>query len=248
MIEKIKKLVELAYLSAYLTDDKPICLMLVAPPENSKTHFLLGFKSHKSHISTDLSFAGLVNILMRNKGIKQIVIGDFLKITGKKQSTKNNLLTILNSYTEEGIFDINLGNRDEQNLKGRKGGILTATTTKSFAQNKKTWEALGFSSRFLVVKYKYSDETMDKVLDKIIENKKQDKPINLKIKTGNVECDEEFKKQLKQLANRSPRKLKILLTLLKTISLKNKHKKVCKMDFEELLELKELLHEQEVTI
>lgn len=246
--EKIKEVVRLTYLSGFLIKEKPISLMLIAPPENSKTHFIFGYKSKNAHVSTDLSFQGLLKVLLEKKNIKHIVIGDFLKITGKKQSTKNNILTLLNAYTEEGIYDINLGNKDKLDFKGKNGGLITATTTNSFIQNKKSWDSLGFSSRFLLIKYKFSESTMEEILDKIIDEDSKVTTEQISAKKMKINCPMEIKKKLKKHCFNSPRKLKILIVLLKTIALKNNHPIVLKSDFEELQELFEVLTEREIKI
>ena len=243
-INKIKKIVELVYLSSFLKNEKPLSLILIAPPEQSKTYFLLNFSSRYSHISTDLSYSGLINLLLKNKTIKHIVIPDFLKVTEKGNSTKKSIISALNSFTEEGIYEINLGNKEKINLKGRKGGIITATTTYSLYQNAKQWNGMGFKSRFISVKWKYSQETFKKILNKIAKEKnnktKKTEIINHKIME--ITLKDDFNDKLIELSDFSPRKLKNLKVLLKTIALKNNHKIVTEKDFNELNEIVDLIN------
>ena len=62
--ELIMRLVKLVYMSAFLKNEKPLSLILIAPPESSKTHFLRQYKTKYSHISTDLSYTGLMILLI----------------------------------------------------------------------------------------------------------------------------------------------------------------------------------------
>jgi hypothetical protein len=243
-IEAIKKIIKLVYTSSFLKNEKPLSLLLIAPPEQSKTHFLVGYESKYSHVSTDLSFMGLVKLLQENKNLKQIVIPDFTKITGKKQSTKNNLLTLLNSYLEEGLHTINLGNSEKIDFKGRTGGILTATTRYSFNQNKKSWAGIGFESRFIVVSWKYSDETIEELLNLIAceENTKNQSPKKIILKLADVHSDKKINSELIQLCNKSLRKFKHLKVLLKCIALQNGRIKTLLSDVKELRELNELIN------
>jgi len=242
-IDKIKRIIHLSYLSAYLKNEKPISLLLLAPPEQSKTHFLLAEKTKFCHLSTDLSFIGLVKILSANNTIKHIIIPDFTKITGKKRSTTDNLLTLLNSYLEEGVFGIDLGNREKIDLGGIKGGILTATTEKSFNQNKKAWEGIGFSSRFIVVSWNYSRETIEEIKKLINKGiKMKQKSLIIKCRKTEVKSTEKINSLLNEISGSSLRKLGQLQVLLKCIALDKGRCYTNKKDVEELKELNEILN------
>jgi hypothetical protein len=242
--ELIKKIVFLSYSSVFLKNEKPLSLILIAPPESSKTHFLLNFTTKNANLSTDLSYFGLINILLKQKNIKQIVIPDFLKITEKNQATKKNVISSLNAFVEEGLFDIDLAGKESIKLNGKTGGILTSTTQQSFYQNKKNWNEMGFKSRFIVVTWSYTNETMNEIMQTIAKEKKSKKikPIKLNYKMTYIEKNEDFNDELIKMSEFSPRRLKNLTVLLKTIALVNNHKKPTKSDLEELKELSELMN------
>lgn len=235
--EDIKKIVKLSYISAFLKGEKPINLMLLAPAENGKTHFLLSFFSKFSKILSDLSFAGLIKILQEDKKFKTIVIPDFLKITGKKQSTKQNLLTLLNAYLEEGIYKISLGNREEINFNGRTGSIMTATTRESFKQNRRAWDGMGFSSRFLLVSYKYSQDTVDKIIRMLAqETKRKTKPERIVAKNQVVTATEEINLRLREIGG-GLRMFQILMVMAKANALSEGRDKVLVKDVDEVKRL-----------
>lgn len=241
--ELIKKIVKLAYASVFLKGEKPLSLILLAPPENSKTHFIVGYKTKYSKIVTDLSYFGLLDLLENDKKLKQIIIPDFLKVTEKNQNTKKSLISSLNAYLEEGIYDIKLANKEKKDLKGRIGGVITATTDASFYQNVKSWNGMGFKSRFLCVSWKYGKESMNEILEKIVSEKEEKRKVErLVYKITKIENNHLFNEKLKKLAENSPRRLNNLIVLLKTIALVNGHSKPTKTDFKELEELNTILN------
>lgn len=242
--EDIQKIVELVYISGFLKNEKPLSLFLIAPPEQSKSHFILEKTTRFCHQSSDLSFMGLIKLMSEKKDLKHIIIPDFLKITGKKQSTKNNLLTILNSFLEEGVYEINLGNKEKIDLKGKQGGIITATTDYSFYQNRKNWGGIGFISRFITVTYKYGEESLKEIFD-IINGEKNTakiKPKKLSYPITEVESSKEINEMLNEFNDGSLRRQKNFIVLLKCIALRNGRKKTTKADVEELKKLMVLLN------
>lgn len=240
----IRKTIKLVYLSAFLKDEKPLSLMLVAPPEQSKTHFLLEHKTKFSHLATDLSYKGLIDLLLSNKNVKHIVIPDFLKVTEKNQSTKKSIITALNGYLEEGIFDINLANSQKIDLKGRSGGVITSTTKGSFFQNAKNWNALGFKSRFIIISWEYTPESLEKILDIISkeESTAKTKPKNLQYKLTKVKSSQKINRLLKPLAEGSPRRYKQLIVLLKCLALESGKEETDLDSVEELKEINQILN------
>jgi len=247
-LNKIEEIVKLVFLSSYLKNEKPLSLILIAPPEHSKSHFLLKYTTKNSHISTDLSYFGLINLLKNDKKIKQIVIPDFLKVTEKNQNTKKSIISALSEFIEDGIYNINLANKEPINLKGRKGGILTATTPYSYRQNYKNWNGLGFKSRFLFIQYEQSSNTINKIMEKIAreEGNKKIKKIRLSTKSKLIKSNQKLNKKLILLSEFSRRKLKNYKILLKTIALKNNHDKPTEEDFKELEELSKIIKSNEV--
>lgn len=243
-LENIKKIVRLAYVSAFLPDEKPLSIILLAPPEQSKTHYVLKYKTKHSHIATDLSYKGLIDILTDNKKVKHLVIPDFLKLTEKNQSTKKNLISALNSFIEEGIFQVNLANKETIDFKGRRGAIITSTTKESFKQNAKNWSSMGFKSRFLPVSWEFSQETKEKVMEQIVQEKdnNQQKPENISLKQNTIEVNEEVKKELISLSDGSPRRFKNLKVLLKALTLEKGKNYSDSEDIEELKELNKYIN------
>lgn len=248
-IEKIEKIINLVLASAYVKNQEPLSLILLAPAGQSKTHFLLQKCTKYSHISSDLSFAGLIKILKMKPIKKHIIIPDFIKITQKKKSTSENLLGILNNFLEEGVYSINLGNIETLDFKGRKGGIITATTKSSYAQNKKNWIGMGFQDRLIVVSYQYSSETIKKIQAILNnENHKKIKPKLLKLKSRVIETEPRLNSLFNIPSGDNLRRLRQLQNLAKCNALVNNRSKVIEEDIYQILDLLEIINTDFTTI
>lgn len=242
--DDIKEIIELVYISAFLKNEKPLSLLLLAPPENSKTSLILEKTTKFCHYSTDLSFQGVIKMLQEKNKILHIVIPDFLKITSKKTSTKNNLVSLLNAFLDEGIFQINLGNKETIDLKGRAGGVVTATTDYSFYQNRRNWKGLGFLSRFIVVSWRYKPETIQEIFNTINleKNTARKKSILINYKKTEVKSKPEINAKLNEISDNSLRKLKNLQVLLKCLALKNGRNYTTDADIKRLKELNQFMN------
>ncbi|MFW6130783.1 MAG: hypothetical protein ACOC56_06315 [Atribacterota bacterium] len=236
-IKKIERIIELTYLSSFLKDKLPLSLMLISPPEQSKTYFLLSKTTKKSKVLTDLSWKGVLNILgeKENQNLSHLVIPDLLKLTEKKASTKNNLLSLLNGFLEEGIFEIKVGNDKKIDFEGRSGGMITATTKKSYEQNRKNWEKMGLTSRFLKVSYRLSNGIIHNIMRKISKQKKQKQdPTLIEAKEKSIKVKKEHTEEIINLSNHSIRKFQNLSTLLEAIALDHNREETIDKDLEEL--------------
>jgi len=239
----IKKLVKLAYFSAFLYKKTPISLFLLAPPGQSKTHYILKYKTKYSNVSTDLSYMGIINQLRKDKTLKHIVIPDFIKVSNKKKSTADSTIGLLCNFMEEGIFEINLGNNEKIDFKGRTGGVITATTRASYAQNFKKWNAIGFDSRFIFVSWEYSQLTLDSIMKEInTENKRLKQTKMLKAKITDVYTESRLNAIFNKHTGNDLRKLIHFQDLAKCNALMNGRNKVMEEDINEVLRLGKIIN------
>lgn len=236
-INLLEKVIKLAYLSDYITNAEPINLFLISYPESSKSYYILKYKTKNSEILTDLTFNGLLSLLNSNPRLNRLIIPDFLKLTEKNKNTKNNIIMLLNAFLEEGVFKIKNGS-NTIDFKGKRGCLITATTIYSFRQNFKAWQGIGLLSRFLIFTYQYTDENKLKILKSIIEKtKREDKTTLIKLKKTKIEPNNELNDYLIFLSDKSPRKLRLLKSLLYSLTLNNNKKKPTMQEIEELKEL-----------
>jgi len=246
-VNDIIKIVKLIIVSGYLKNIKPLSLLMIGEVGIGKTEIITSIKSNKIKYITDLSYMGFLKILKENPKITHIIIPDFIKITHKKRSTSDNLVSILNSSIEEGIGEIHLQNFDLDLKKGKKNiGIITSTTKNSYAQQKKNWSAMGFIDRFIICSYSYSNTTIDNII-KSINNEdylKKVKKEELRSKGGKIDIRTKpnLNKKLNPLINKRFRKLKHLQALAKCNALLRGSHVVENRDVEEISRLSKYLN------
>lgn len=242
--DDIKKVVKLVLLSGYIKNAEPLSLMLVSDAGNGKTEMISGFISPRICLRTDIDYPTLIRILHEKKAIKHLILPDFIKITKKKRSSSNNLISLLNAVIEEGLQDMNLMNKD-YHFRGRKIGLVTATTKASYLQHKKEWSAIGFMSRMIFCSFSYSNETIDEILQYINSEEffKREPVMKLKgYKDIFVTPKLRLNQQLNPLVNKKFRTLKHLQTLTKANALCNDRKEVTQEDVDEIRRLSKYLN------
>lgn len=242
--QDILKIVKLVLLSGYLKKNKPISLLIVGKSGNGKTENIKYHKAKRAVFVTDLSYRGVTDLLKNDAQIKHLIVPDFLKITMKRRSTSDNLISLFNAMTEEGIGLIKVYNF-EHDFKDRVCGLIVATTKSSFEQNRSVWTSIGFLSRMLVCSYDYSDETIEKILEYINSEQFLEEPVFEMIKgfkDVEVTSDKTLNSQLNRVANKKFRTVKQLQTLAKCNALLNKRKEVNQEDIDEIKRLAKYLN------
>jgi hypothetical protein len=230
---KVEKLVKYAVISGFLQREKeapPLSLMLVAPPESNKTTILKQFDGMKNVFYTvDISSKPLIDFLKKAALEKyhHIIIPDFIKVVSHNRNTVSAVVTTMNAMMEEGIRS-SIFYGQEIDLKNNvKCGIITSITPKLYKEQFKTWNDIGFLTRFLTVSYEYSEETrleimrlisgdglapLDEELSKIRKAGKKSISINNDISNGIMLYTDELVKKLKTFYvtsyyNNSPKKI-----------------------------------------
>jgi len=238
--EEIKKIVILALISGFLKKNKPISLLIVARSGSGKTEVMKSVTSKRSAFLTDVNYSGFIELLKKDPKLTHILIPDFLKITMKKKSTSDNLISILNAFTEEGLEKIQ--GYFNEDFEGRVGGIIIATTSASYNQHKSEWCAIGFVSRMIICSYKYHKDTKELILDHIINEEEFKKPKKISATETFVKSCRAMNIQLKSLARNDFRKMKQFITLTKSNALYNKRKEVIQEDIDEIIRLSQYLN------
>jgi len=245
--EDIQKIVKLTLISGYIKDASPLSLIVVGKAGIGKTENIKHWKDKRSMLITDLNYSGLMELLIKKNTLKHIIIPDFIKITMKKSSTKDNLISFLNSCIEDGLNQIE--GYFHHKFKDRKIGLITSSTKASFTQNKPTWKNMGFTDRMIICSYSYSQKTLEEIKDYINEEKfnvNQEKIQDLKITEikSNKLLNSVFNDKVKD----SLRSLKQFQTLAKCNALNEGRNKVLKEDITEVLRLTKYLNEKYIEI
>lgn len=244
-VKELQDIVKLVVVSGFLKNHKPLSLLLVAKVGHGKTDIISTFSCKNVHFLSDLSSTGVYDLLDEHKQLTHIVLPDFTKITMKNKATSNNLMTTLNSAIEEGLGIVRLKNT-KKDFKGKHIGLITATTDKSYNQNKKKFSSFGFSSRFLIASFSYSDATVLNIMESIYRCEylqKQYAKAPLKKENGHplakesVEIPYELAKKLNRKGDNAFRTQKQMQTLACCNALINNRKVVTEEDLEAVLKV-----------
>ena len=241
-MDDLKKILKLVLLTGNLKGYKPVSMLIVSKSGNGKTELITSFKKKGVEFLTDMSYGGIIPWLEKDKTIKHIIVPDFIKITQKKRSTADNLISLLNALLEEGAgkFKVFGGEHD---LEGRRIGMITATTKQSYAQHKSSWSSFGFVQRMLIVSYDYTDETINKIMDSInceeFIKVYSEKMIGV---SQEVKSEKNLNCQLNKLSNNNFRSLKQLQALVKANALERNSKKVEQKDIDEIKRLSKFMN------
>lgn len=245
-IDKIKELIKTIIYTGYIEGEKPINVFFVGNYGIGKSETLKLFNVNDNvAYFTDVTYMGIVKLLQESKEVRHVVIPDFLKITMKKQSTTNNIISCLNAGIEEGIDKISMMGQTFD-FKGKQFGLISATTKMSFSQNRKKWESMGFLSRMLIVSYDYKDKTKEDIFQYIFErgylNNHKEK-IELPYKNIKVTLPKQLAMKLKD-KNTDFRRQKQYQTLAMARAIINNRKDfvVTEQDIKEVLDFKSLIN------
>lgn len=235
----LKKLVNVILHSGYIIGEKPLSVIFVGNVGIGKSELLKDFQLCENIVFlTDLTYMGVIGILKENKELRHMIIPDFLKLTMKKGSTVDNIISVLNSLIEEGLFKISLFGVSED-FKGKQVGLITATTISSYRQHYKKWNSMGFLSRMLEVSYDYKDTTMEEIFEYIhkgnYSNEKLEK-IELPVRNYNIKLKPALSRKLRETKS-TFRSIKILRILVKANALLNNRTEVIMKDIQEIKKL-----------
>ena len=174
-LEEITEFIKIVLASGYLKNEKPLSLVLVAPISSGKTTAIKQFKKNPNVIiSTDTTAWGILNKYqdkLRSGELRHIIIPDLLNVLARRETTVQTFLLFVNASSEDGIFPSKTYSIDVPSFIEPFGWILCLTND-AYDRKKANLQGMGFESRFLKVSYKYSLETIKKILNGIIEEEK----------------------------------------------------------------------------
>lgn len=243
-VGELRELIRTILFSGYVAGEKPVSVMFIGKVGIGKSEILKEF-NYNDNIAffTDVTYMGLIKLLEEQKEVRHIVIPDFLKITMKKKSTTDNILSCFNAGIEEGIDKISMMGRS-YDFKGKKFGLISATTKNSFIQREKTWKSMGFLSRMLIVSYDYTEKTIQEIFEYIYKREYlKENRVQLEIPIRNIEVNL-TKQQAKQLKDKDTdfRKQKQFQTLVMARAILSNRTKVLQKDIDEINRFKKFFN------
>jgi hypothetical protein len=189
--------------TAYLKScPKPISLLLLGKPGIGKSRLLSPLAKVKEvNYVNDITPKYLVEFLGKVKSgeKKFLVIPDFTNCMSHGKNTRNTLVAVLRSMTEEGVVDLSDYHLEFKSDKSVRAGLITAVTHSCYEGFHKAWKRTGFLSRLLPFSFSHSVATTASIM-KAIDTKKPD-PIEtvkmiVKKRPKKVFCPEHLLRQL----------------------------------------------------
>lgn len=163
-LEPIIEIVRTAIWTGRVGDSRPVSVLLIAEQESAKTECLKHFAGTKTlkYIS-DITSKGLIsykNDITSGK-MRHIVIMDLVRILSHGKGVSDRLVQTLSSLMEEGEGETADGGGISSwgSDFPRLGALMSVTP--SFHRGKAgAWRKTGFMTRFLPVRFSYSDKTV----------------------------------------------------------------------------------------
>lgn len=257
-LEKVTEFIKIVLASGFLSDDKPLSLLLVAPVSSGKTTAIKQFKNNKNLvILSDLTAYGVLETYQKeleNGEIRHILIPDLLNVIVRKKNTVEQLLMFINSSSEDGLFPSRTYSIEIKNYIKPFGWVICVTED-AYKKKKRFLDAVGFTSRFLTIHHKYSMEQVQEILERISNEEKFDLPSIIfkdkknKIKvSGNPVIFKELQTYSKLLCKngtteviRIQRQLQTFLKACAYLRDGTKNSRVLKEDLDKLRDLIEIL-------
>ncbi len=245
-LESISRLLKLVFLSAYIIGEKPLSCLLVAPVSSGKTISIKQFKNNENLlISTDSTAFGLLKnhqTALKERKIRHIIIPDLLNAMARKKQTQDQLILFINSSSEDGIFPSATYGLQIPDFIPPFGWVMCLTNN-GYKRKERFLKEIGFISRFCVLKYKYSLEQVQAILQDIVDEINVEIP-DIRIKTskrgkkiqGNPKIFKELTVFSKVLCRESDSEIlrmqKKLQTLAKASALERGDNRVKQIDFD----------------
>ncbi len=254
-LDALEKTVRATLYSAYLKDEKPLSLLIVAKPESGKTAVLKKYKENKGIVYyTDCTAFGLTRDVLPkvvSGEVKHIIIADLITPLSKSAKTRQSLIAFLNNLIEEGVAKITTyANVWDKEVNC---GLLTAITEDALEDGRHDWAKMGFLSRMFLFSYSYPISAVCRIYDSLLEDKSAvgDK-IDLEFPTQPVDVilPKDIAKDLVPISIKIGDSMKFYgfrfflnaKTFLKALALMKEKTDVTREEFDEFLDLSKYLN------
>jgi hypothetical protein len=254
-LDALERTVEATLYSAYVKDEKPLSLLIVAKPESAKTLVLKRYRENKGIVYlTDCTAYGLTRDILpkvTSGEIKHILVADLITPLSKSAKTRQSLVAFLNNLIEEGVAKMTTYATVWD--KEVRCGLLSAITDDALQDGRHEWAKMGFLSRMFIFSYTYPISAVYKIFDSLIGDKGGiDEKIHLKFPSQpkNVVLPKPIAKKLIPISMKVGESMKLhgfrfflnTRTMLKSLALLNGRTTVTNREFEEFLELSRYLN------
>lgn len=174
-IEDIDRIVGLILASAHIEGEKPLsCLLVSDRPESAKSTLVMRYGKVKG---TKIFGKGTSHALIKyhraelQRGeIKHFLLPEFLGPLSYSPSVVNSFITLLQEMTEEGLTSVYSGSLKSV-VKFKEPmivGIIGAMPREMYMKQAMSWMASGFLSRMVIVTYRYSKPSIERIKQSIV--------------------------------------------------------------------------------
>jgi len=249
-LDALERTVKAVLFSAYVRDEKPLSLLIVAKPESAKTAILKKFRGNKGIVYlTDCTAYGLAHEILpkiSSGEVKHILIADLITPLSKSTKTRKAFIAFLNNLIEEGVAKIT----SYVTIWEREAscGLIAAITEEELKDGRHDWAKMGFLSRMFLFSYSYPISVVRKIFDSLMSDKSavgESVPLNLPSEPVDVLLPEDIAKELIPISMRIGQSMQLYgfrfflnsKTLLKALALMKGKTEVTREELEEFLEL-----------
>jgi hypothetical protein len=200
----LKKIVECSLISPYISNEKPLSLLIVAKAESGKTSVMKIYRRNKgiAYVSDCTAYGITRDILpkMVSGEVRTLIIPDLLTPLSKSTKTRQSFIAFLNNLIEEGVAKITTyANVWDKEVKAN---VITAVTDEALKDGRHEWEKMGFLSRFIIFPYSYNTSTIMEILHSYSEHGLNIREAKIKLpdKEINIELPKEIADKLNPIA------------------------------------------------
>jgi len=256
-LDALERIVKATLYSAYVKNEKPLSLLIVAKPESAKTLVLKKYRENKGiAYLTDCTAYGLTRDILPkviSGEIRHILIADLITPLSKSAKTRQSLVAFLNNLIEEGVAKMTSYATIWE--KEVRCGLITTVTDEALADGRHEWAKMGFLSRMFIFSYSYPISVVYRIFDALIEQKSGvDEKISLRFpkQTKDVVLPKSIAEKLVPISMKVGESMKLYgfrfflntKTILKSLALLNGRTTVTDREFDEFLELSKYLNSE----
>ena len=175
--QDLDKIVTLALCTAYIKGDKPLSLLIISDrPESGKSEVVKHFSGTPGvEFASDVTGFGIKRDFCQKimqGALHHIIIPEMITPLAKGQVSSDSFTAILQALIEDGVMGLHTGYLKsmwyDKDVPIRTVGVIGCLPRPFLtAKLKYEWMKRGFLSRFLVITYKHSDDTIDKIFESI---------------------------------------------------------------------------------
>lgn len=167
-LESLVDFISLTMWSGSVQGERPVSLILVAPPGAGKTSLLEKFVGETAVFVSDLTSRELSQILKDNPKATHILLGDMLSLFGHKSSVVRLTCRMISGLTGESLKTDSFTGQST-GTTGRQMGLITAIPPEDLDSRaiQSQLVAGGFATRFVILRYSYAPNTIRKIHDYI---------------------------------------------------------------------------------